>query len=92
MGARKVVTIHDAKTNLSRYIKEAEAGAEIVIARGKTPVARLSPVEPVPEKPMRKFGALKGLFTIDESFFDPLPPEELDAWEGKSESLEGKSD
>lgn len=83
MGARKVVTIHDAKTNLSRYIKEAEAGAEIVIARGKTPVARLTPVEPAAKKPVRRFGALKGLIKFDETFFDPLPPEELAAWEGK---------
>jgi len=90
MGVRKVVTIHDAKTNLSRYIKEAEAGAEIVIARGKTPVARLSPVDPVPEKPVRNFGALKGMFSIDERFFDPLPPEELAAWEGKPEFWEEK--
>lgn len=90
MDARKVVTIHDAKTNLSRYIKEAEAGAEIVIARGKTPVARLTPVEAAPKKPVRKFGALKGLISIDDRFFEPLPPEELAAWEGKPEFWEKK--
>ncbi|MCC6468210.1 MAG: type II toxin-antitoxin system prevent-host-death family antitoxin [Alphaproteobacteria bacterium] len=83
MGARKTVTVHDAKTNLSRYIKEACAGTEIVIARGKTPVVRLAPVEA--PKPKRKFGALKGIIKVDDSFFDPLPPEELDAWEGKAD-------
>jgi prevent-host-death family protein len=76
----KTVTIHEAKTNLSRLIKQACAGEEIVIARGKEPVVRLVPVEQSP-KQRRVPGALKGVFTFDESFFDPLPPEELDAWE-----------
>jgi antitoxin (DNA-binding transcriptional repressor) of toxin-antitoxin stability system len=32
-------TVHQAKTNLSRLIKEAQNGKEVVIARGKQPVA-----------------------------------------------------
>jgi len=36
-----VITIHHAKTNLSRLIKKAAAGEEIIIARGDKPVARL---------------------------------------------------
>jgi prevent-host-death family protein len=34
-------TVHQAKTNLSRLIKEAEGGKEVIITRGKTPVVRL---------------------------------------------------
>ena len=34
-------TVHQAKTNLSKLLKEAEAGQEVIIARGKVPVARL---------------------------------------------------
>ncbi len=75
-----VVTIHHAKTHLSRLIAAAEAGEEVVIARGKQPVVRLAPVDAV--KPKRRFGAYKGQFTIDERFFEPLPEEELAAWEG----------
>lgn len=37
----KVVTIHEAKTHLSRLIQEALDGEEVVIARGRTPVVRL---------------------------------------------------
>jgi prevent-host-death family protein len=40
------VTIHVAKTNLSRLIAEVEAGGEVVICRGATEVARLVPVAP----------------------------------------------
>ena len=34
-------TVHQAKTHLSRLLKEVEAGQEITILRGKKPVAKL---------------------------------------------------
>jgi len=74
----EIVTIHVAKTNLSRLLARAEAGEEIVIARGSKPVAKLVPIAP---KPKRVFGALRGKFEIGPEFFEPLPPEELEAWE-----------
>ena len=40
------VTIHAAKTHLSALVARAEAGEEIIIARGKTPVAKLVPLHP----------------------------------------------
>lgn len=79
-----VVTIHEAKTQLSKLIARAEAGEEIVIARGKQPVARLTALA-VPKR-RRVFGAMAGQFSIpDAFFFDPLPPDELEAWEGHDE-------
>lgn len=73
----EIVSIHAAKTNLSRLIARAEAGEEIVIARGRKPVAKLVPLAP---KPKRVFGALRGKIAIGPEFFEPLPPEELDEW------------
>lgn len=73
----EVVSIHAAKTNLSKLVARAEAGEEIIIARGRTPVAKLTAVAPKGE---RVFGAMRGEFTIVPEFFDPLSPEELDAW------------
>ena len=35
------VNVHEAKTNLSRLLKQVEAGEEVIIARNGTPVARL---------------------------------------------------
>ncbi len=69
--------VQEAKTHLSALLADVEAGAEIVIARGDTPVARLVPLETAPRK--RELGFLS--FTLPDSFFDPLPPEELAAWE-----------
>lgn len=75
----KIVTVHAAKTNLSKLIKRVCAGEDVVIARGDTPVVRLVPVRH--RKPRRQFGVLKGQFTVPAAFFKPLPRSELDAWE-----------
>jgi antitoxin (DNA-binding transcriptional repressor) of toxin-antitoxin stability system len=74
----KTVTIHKAKTNLSRLIEDLAKEKEIIIARGKKPVARLIPMDAV--RGERKPGWLKGKFKVGPEFFEPLPPEELDFW------------
>jgi prevent-host-death family protein len=75
----KTVTIHTAKTTLSQLVARAEAGEEIILARGKVPIAKIVPYRPV--VPKRQFGALRGKFSIGPEFFDPLPEDELAAWE-----------
>jgi antitoxin (DNA-binding transcriptional repressor) of toxin-antitoxin stability system len=60
----------------------ARAGEDIVIVNGKTPVARLTPIAGSQSK--RKFGAYKGQLSVPDSFFDPLPEDELKAWEGEA--------
>ena len=73
------VNVHEAKTHLSRLLARVEAGEEVVIARNGKPVARL--VECGPRgKP--RFGSWRGRIALDDSFFEPLPEEELSAWEG----------
>jgi antitoxin (DNA-binding transcriptional repressor) of toxin-antitoxin stability system len=61
-----VVPIHAAKTQLSR-----------LIARDKTPVARLVPVTP---KGKREFGSMRGKIRIGPEFFEPLTENELEHW------------
>ncbi|KYF55916.1 hypothetical protein BE08_04265 [Sorangium cellulosum] len=75
----KQVTIHAAKTHLSRLIEEACAGEEIVISRGSEPVVRLVPVKT--PAPARVFGSMRGRAKVDAAFFEPLPDDELAAWE-----------
>lgn len=75
----KLVTVHAAKTQLSKLIERACEGEEIIVARGKTPVVRLTPVGAVAGR--RRPGALKGKFKLSKAFFELLPPSELDAWE-----------
>jgi prevent-host-death family protein len=74
------VTIHKAKTQLSKLIEQVERGEEVVIARGKEPVARLVPY--VQEQPKGGFGSMRGRASIGPEFWEPLPEEELKLWEG----------
>jgi len=75
---KRIHTIHAAKTQLSRLIERASAGDEIVIARGKTPVAKLVRVDH--DTPARRFGSMRGRARVGKAFFEPLPPDELDPW------------
>ena len=72
------VTIHAAKTHLSRLIEAALAGEEVVIARGDKPVVRLVPVQPRPFK----IGLLAGQLGEAPDFLTPIDPDELKLWEG----------
>jgi prevent-host-death family protein len=73
------ITIHKAKTNLSRLIVKACQGEEVIIARGSQPLVKLVPVAAKPGK--RQPGALRGKLKVIPSFFDPLPDDELERWE-----------
>jgi len=75
-----LVTVHEAKTNLSKLIAEVLAGGDVVIARGAVPAVRLVAVD-APGK--RRFGALRGKIAIDARFDEALPDDELTAWQGK---------
>ena len=66
----KVVTIHEAKTHLSRLIQEAQSGEDIVIARGNEPLVRLVLVDSA--RRQRSLGWAKGQVTIAPDFDAPL--------------------
>ncbi len=74
----KQVTIHAAKTHLSKLIEAALDGEEIVIARGTKPVVRLVPIAAQPFK----IGLLEGQLGRGPDFLEPMPDDELDLWEG----------
>ena len=73
------VNIHQAKTQLSKLIEQAEKGEEVIIARAGKLIVRLTLIDA--KKHGRRFGALKGKATVDSRFFDPLPESELTIWE-----------
>ncbi len=62
------VNIHEAKTNLSKLIRLAEAGEEVIIARDDVPVVRLMPV--VAEAPHRQLGIAEGFVLYMADDFD----------------------
>jgi antitoxin (DNA-binding transcriptional repressor) of toxin-antitoxin stability system len=78
-NAMDTPTIHTAKTTLSRPLARVESGKESVLARGKQPVAKIVPYRS--PAPKRQFGALPGIVAVGLEFFEPLPDDELAAWE-----------
>lgn len=77
------VNVFEVKAKLSEYLDRAMRGERIVICRHNKPVAELRAIEEVRTEP-RPIGPLPGrpTFEIPPSFFDPLPQDELDVWEG----------
>ena len=77
------VTIHKAKTDLSKLIARVEAGEEITIMRRDKPVARLVASEGKP-KVKRVGGTHPEVAAIpDDFFFKPLSEEERQLWEDR---------
>ena len=72
------VMIHLDTAELAKLLERVEAGEEVILACEGTSIARLVPAGA--HKPERKPGRLKGKISLDESFFEPLPEEELKAW------------
>ena len=77
------VTIHQAKTHLSRLLEEVEKGGEVVISRRDKPIARLVAIEQV--RPERVPGRMQGMMVVGDEIFDPLPEDELRLWEGRDD-------
>jgi prevent-host-death family protein len=72
------VGVHEAKTRLSELLRRVAAGEEIVIMRGRDPVARLIPAAPL--RP-RRLGIDQGVFVVPDDFDAPLSDELLHRFE-----------
>lgn len=76
------INIHEAKTHLSRYLERVEEGESVIICRRNKPIAELRPVRQPPQG-KRPVGLCKGQFEVGPEFFELLPEEVLDAFDGK---------
>jgi antitoxin (DNA-binding transcriptional repressor) of toxin-antitoxin stability system len=73
------ITVHAAKTSLSKLIEAALAGEEVIIAKGKQPMVKLVPVA----RNGFIIGPLKGkLAGAGPDFLAPMPADEWALWEG----------
>lgn len=64
------VNIHEAKTQFSKLVRRAEEGEEIVVRRGREPVAQLGPVKK--RGGVRGRGSMRGEIRIGPDFDEPL--------------------
>lgn len=76
------LNIHEAKTNLSKYLDRLAKGEKILLCRRNVPIAEIRPLPPKTGS-IRPIGLAKGQFEVPESFFEPLPDDFLDAFNGK---------
>ena len=79
MTARRV-NFHEAKTHLSRLVRQVREGKEVVICRAGEPLARLVP-DRTATRP-RPFGLARGRIRIAPDF-DATPDEVIQAFEGE---------
>jgi len=68
------INIHEAKTHLSRYLKELTKGETIVLCKRNIPIAEIRPITPERES-HRPIGLAKDKLRVPPEFFEPLPPE-----------------
>ncbi len=76
-----MVNIAEAKANLSQYLEALARGERVVIARWNRPVAELKPIAAARTEP-RPIAGARGAVEVPPSFFEPLPDEWLNAFEG----------
>ena len=76
------LNIHEAKTHLSKYLARLKTGERILLCKRNQPVAQITPLSKIPTRP-RPLGLAKQTFSVPASFFEPLPDEMLDAFEGE---------
>jgi len=69
------LNVHEIKAHFSKYLDLLESGETIIICRRNVPIAELRSLAKTPTR--RPIGLGKGLATVEESFFEPLPEEWL---------------
>lgn len=76
------LNIHEAKTHLSRYLARLKAGETILLCRRNEPIAEIRAL--TPERVERRpFGLAAEIFAVPALLFEPLPEEEIEAFEGR---------
>lgn len=66
-----IITIDQAKQQLTYWITQALNGEEILIAKNQDQLVKLTSYDKKPTS--RKGGQLKGILIIEDNFDDPLP-------------------
>jgi antitoxin (DNA-binding transcriptional repressor) of toxin-antitoxin stability system len=61
-------TIGEAKTQLSKLVRQAEAGEEVILRRGSRPVVRLVALTGEDSSPKRQPGSMRGRVSVPDDF------------------------
>jgi prevent-host-death family protein len=77
----KKFNLYEAKVHLSALVDRVAQGETVLICRRNVPAAELRPVRRQ-RRTRRPVGLVRGL-KVPKSFFDPLPDDIADAFEGR---------
>jgi prevent-host-death family protein len=62
------VSIHEAKTQLSRLVDEAASGEPFIIAKAGKPMVKVIPLQAPTGEQVRRLGFLKGEIQVPDDF------------------------
>ena len=77
------LNIHEAKTHLSAYLDRISKGEIVILCKRNVPIAEIRPI-PEKDRTPRPFGLAKGTFKIPPGFFDPLPDDLMNSFDGRN--------
>ncbi|SRR5579871_152158 len=80
------LNVHEAKTHLSKYLDKVAKGETLILCKRNVPIAEVHALGTGSRKRRPPFGIARNEIVIHDSFFDPLPDDELDLFEGKRKS------
>ena len=73
------INIHDMKTNLSKHLDELAPGERLLVCRRNVAIAEVRRLAERDGKP-RRLGLARDEFTVQDSFFEPLPGAVVDGF------------
>lgn len=76
------IPLSETEGRMAELVGRVEKGEEVVILRDGEPVAKLVPLQSVPEKRPIRFGLAKGQIKVADDFDDPLPDDLLKSFYG----------
>ncbi|HEY3999272.1 MAG TPA: type II toxin-antitoxin system prevent-host-death family antitoxin [Candidatus Xenobia bacterium] len=76
------VSVTEAESHFSEYLKRVEAGETVVLTRRNQPIAELRAVSKTKRRARRPIGLCEGEFKVPDDFDEPLPPDIQRAFEG----------
>ena len=79
----RTVNMHEAKTHLSRLVKDAADGEPFIIAISGKPMVRVTAVTVPETKAKRRLGFMEGQITVPEDFDQMYSDEIIALFEGE---------
>ncbi len=79
----ETINIHEAKTHLSRLLKQVQEGRPFIIAKAGKPIARVTSFDASEPKQAKRLGFLTGQIEVPQDF-DRIGEEEIQAMFGEA--------